>query len=179
MPLIKKRTKEAFNSNVSAERKAGKPLNQALAIAYRIQRESKASGGKVMPYAGKSGFIHGATAGRSDKVPAKVKVKSYIIPADIVSSLGEGNSIAGAQSLNKLFKLGPYGSGKQGFAAGGEAPDAEIIVSDGEYTVPPEKIEELGGGDIDRGHEVLDAFVKHIRRKTIKTLQKLPGPKNS
>ncbi len=178
MPLIKSKSKEAFKSNVKAEKDAGKPLNQALAIAYRVQRESKAMGGSV-GMAPKVGFVHGPTTGRSDKIPAKVQVKSYVIPADIVSSLGEGNSIAGATALNKLFQMGPYGSLKKRFADGGNVPEADIIISDGEYTVPPDKVAELGGSDVDQGHAVLDAFVKHVRQKTIKTLQKLPGPKKS
>ena len=34
MPLIKSKSKEAFKKNVSAEVKAGKPVKQAVAIAY-------------------------------------------------------------------------------------------------------------------------------------------------
>jgi hypothetical protein len=30
---------------------------------------------------------------------------------------------------------------------------------------------------MDHGHKVLDAFVKKMRKKTIQTLQSLPGPK--
>lgn len=41
MPLIKSKSKEAFSKNVSAEMKSGKPLDQALAIAYSVQRKSK------------------------------------------------------------------------------------------------------------------------------------------
>lgn len=38
MPLIKGKSKAAFNKNVATEVKAGKPLKQALAIAYSTKR---------------------------------------------------------------------------------------------------------------------------------------------
>lgn len=40
MPLIKSNSKAAFSKNVSAEMHAGKPQNQALAVAYNTQRTS-------------------------------------------------------------------------------------------------------------------------------------------
>ena len=44
MPLVKSKSKEAFRKNISAEVKAGKPVKQAVAIAYSVKR--KAKGGK-------------------------------------------------------------------------------------------------------------------------------------
>ena len=41
MPLIKSSSKSAFQKNVKAEIKAGKPKKQAVAIAYSVQRKSK------------------------------------------------------------------------------------------------------------------------------------------
>jgi hypothetical protein len=40
MPLMKSGSKQAFNSNVSKEMKAGKPQKQALAIAYATKRKA-------------------------------------------------------------------------------------------------------------------------------------------
>lgn len=40
MPLKKSTSKEAFKSNVSAEVKAGRPIKQAVAIAYSEKREA-------------------------------------------------------------------------------------------------------------------------------------------
>lgn len=42
MPLTKGKSKEAFSANVRAERAAGKPIKQALAIAYDVARRSGA-----------------------------------------------------------------------------------------------------------------------------------------
>ena len=42
MPLIKgKKGKKAFSANVAAEVKAGKPVKQAVAIAYSVQKRKK------------------------------------------------------------------------------------------------------------------------------------------
>lgn len=40
MPLVKSPSKEAFRKNVKAEVAAGKPVKQALAIAYSVKREA-------------------------------------------------------------------------------------------------------------------------------------------
>jgi hypothetical protein len=38
MPLVKSTSKEAFRKNISAEVKSGKPVKQAVAIAYSVKR---------------------------------------------------------------------------------------------------------------------------------------------
>jgi hypothetical protein len=40
MPLIKSTKKEAFKKNIETEVKAGKPVKQAVAIAYSEKREA-------------------------------------------------------------------------------------------------------------------------------------------
>jgi hypothetical protein len=47
MPLIKSKSDKAFKKNISAEVKAGKPVKQAVAIAYSVKRASKKNGGDV------------------------------------------------------------------------------------------------------------------------------------
>ena len=46
MPLVKSKSKEAFQKNVKAEVKAGKPQKQAVAIAYSVKRAAKPKGKK-------------------------------------------------------------------------------------------------------------------------------------
>jgi hypothetical protein len=41
MPLKKSASKKAFKENVSREVKSGKPVKQAVAIAFNVQREAK------------------------------------------------------------------------------------------------------------------------------------------
>lgn len=173
-----------------------------------------AGGGIDMPFAARagakalerSGMIRSPIAGRTDRVPLGVKQNSYIIPADVVSGVGQGNSIAGANAFNQMFKSAPYGAamphpsggggmrmptagmmkGRRGFADGGMAmddpsgaPPVDIMAAGGEYHVSPDVVAQIGGGDVDRGHSILDAMVAHIRKKTIKTLRKLPKPRKS
>jgi hypothetical protein len=40
MPLKKSASSAAFRANVKAEVKAGKPIKQAVAIAYAVKREA-------------------------------------------------------------------------------------------------------------------------------------------
>jgi hypothetical protein len=46
MPLVKSPSKNAFRQNIKAEVKAGKPVKQALAIAYSTKRAAAAKKGK-------------------------------------------------------------------------------------------------------------------------------------
>jgi hypothetical protein len=41
MPLVKSASKEAFRKNVKAEIASGKPIKQAVAIAYSTKREAQ------------------------------------------------------------------------------------------------------------------------------------------
>lgn len=209
MPLIKSASPQAFKSNLKAEIAAGRPKNQALAISYRVQDDAERrgfdAGGSVPFYARsaarnieRSGMVHSPTSGRSDQLPANVKSGSFVMPADALSGIGAGNSMAGANALNKLFKMGPYGAamphpkmgggmkiptagmmkGRRGFADGGDVGQpVDIALSGGEFVIEPSKVAEIGGGDIERGHALLDKMVQHIRAKTIKTLKRLPKPK--
>lgn len=51
-----------------------------------------------------------------------------------------------------------------------------IMASGGEFVIPPREVARRGGGDIGKGHRILDHWVKSLRKESIKTLQKLPGP---
>lgn len=198
MPLINSSSPSAFSKNLKSELAAGKPKNQSLAIAYKVQRKHMASGGAASPpfYVRSeahnlehSGMIHSPIAGRTDRLPMGVKSGAYVFPADVVSGLGQGNSLSGAHALSQMLKMGPYGSGAtkigasraphyaDGGATESDGPPVDIVAAGGEFVAPPEAVAQIGNGDIKHGHEVLDAFVKHVRKKTIKTLRKLPAPK--
>ena len=46
MPLVKGGSKKAVSANIRAERKAGKPQKQAVAIALNVARRAKRAGRK-------------------------------------------------------------------------------------------------------------------------------------
>jgi hypothetical protein len=350
MPLKKGSSQKTISSNISEMMEHGHPRAQAIAAALRTAR---AHGGKVH-----KGPIHSSVAGRTDHLPMHVASGSYVIPADIISAMGEGNSMAGFKVAQNIFSRHhvtpditngmPYGAhgmpysratggrtgytggggadsgvaatgmssnghtasynanqaasamyaaqdnakdgtpipanlqaylpggsnagysqnygggsnassantslphtglfsnlfgggnrssgvmpapssgsapttGNQpswlnknaaligtivagplggiigaglhkndqgqtgfqklgenlGFADGGATNGVPIVAAGGEYVIPPEDVVHIGGGDLDHGHKVLDAFVKKMRQKTIKTLQGLPGPKKN
>jgi len=41
MPLTKSKSEKAFEKNIKTEVKAGKPVKQAVAIAYAVKREAE------------------------------------------------------------------------------------------------------------------------------------------
>lgn len=167
MPLLKGKSQKTISSNIREMIHAGHARDQAIAAAMSQARKSRAEGGEV---SGKIhvGPIHSNVAGRTDHLPINVPSGAYVIPADIISAMGEGNTMAGFRSANKVF-------GEQQ-----ESPEdqpVEIVAAGGEYVISPENVARIGGGDLDVGHKNLDDFVKQYRAKTIKTLSKLPGPK--
>ena len=133
------------------------------------------------------GPIHSPVAGRTDHLPMHVPSGAYVIPADIISAMGEGNTMAGFKVANTIFSKIPFMGGAPGMdaqlglpgkAGGGSIEEAvPIVAAGGEYVISPEDVRRIGEGDLDRGHQELDLFVKHMRQKTIKTLKNLPGPK--
>lgn len=186
MPLAKGSSKKTVSANISELVSSGRPQKQAVAIALDTARKTKAEGGaplgpmaKGTPYAPSAqkthlGPIHSPVAGRTDHLPMHVPSGAYVIPADIVSSLGEGNTMAGFRAVNHMFKGSPYGAYAQGGNVGEPVP---IVAAGGEYVLSPDQVVWAGAGDLDAGHRALDKWITDTRGELIKTLQKLPGPR--
>lgn len=149
------------------------------------------------------GPILSAVPGRTDAHFTHVPSGSYVIPADIVSGHGQGNTLAGSNSLQKMFKMGPYGSAmphmgghstvprppKLGKLAsgGGKYGDhvgkpVKVKLAGGEIVVPPEHVLETMERitkrklTLDEAHRIMDAWILSERKKLRKTLAKLPPP---
>lgn len=218
MPLIHSKSPGAFKTNVrTLMHDVGnsphvQSRKQALAIAYSTARRAgakMASGGFTPPFAERmaarqsfhEGFLHSNVPGRTDKLPISVSGGAYVLPADHVAALGQGNSLAGANIVNKMFKMGPAGSapgglhsakapvphlsnltpkaptqGKTHFARGGHGKPTPIIAAGGEIVIPPHKIIERFG-DLDKGHKALDRWVIETRKEHVKTLKGLKPPR--
>ena len=176
MPLIKGKSQKAISKNISELVHSGRPQKQAIAIALDTARHKRAFGGDVKSKKVFHGPIKTPIPGRTDRLPIHVYSGSYVIPADVVSGLGEGNTLAGYEAINRMFnhhlksKYGIRGSYHQ------EREVVPVIVAGGEYILTPEEVEIAGDGDLDSGHAVLDAFVKSQRKALRKKLAKLPGP---
>lgn len=119
----------------------------------------------------KHGSLRGKTPGRTDVLEISVPAESFVVPADIVSSLGEGNTEAGLHVLEQMFPSQP-----EERASGGQVSGVPIVAAAGEFVVHPEHVKRVGGGDVKKGHRELENFVKIVRGRTIKALKKLPGP---
>lgn len=175
----------------------------AMSVAYHARRNRAAGGSAMTPWFVRNearqlshvGPIQSVVPGRTDNHSMRVPAGAYVVNADSVSHLGQNNTQAGLSVLNQMFGGGsPYGGKSMGikrgpgiprppkamkFAEGG-APsgeeDVEIKAAGGEYVIPPQAVAEVGGGDLQRGHEILDHWMQQLRKDHIKTLQRLPGP---
>ena len=100
----------------------GHPLDDAVARALHIVRQHAAIGGgfesPMIPYferqeardiANPYGLSAGTGGGRTDKNNADVGAGSYVLPADVVAGLGEGNTLAGAKIFDSILHSMPYG----------------------------------------------------------------------
>lgn len=196
MPLAPGKSDAAISRNISELRHSGHPQKQAVAAALNMARQYRASGGK----SGKDRIVHHgpinvAIPGRTDRLPIHVYSGAYVLPADIVSGLGEGNTLAGNRVIEKMLLDGSVSGKSSGGAAAAlshsqkltqrygirgpyhdEGSLVPVIVAGGEYIIPPEKVLEIGGGSMDQGHAVLDKFVVSQRRALRTKLAKLPGP---
>lgn len=169
----------------------GLSLGQADPYWSRNDMRQETSG------AGTTGYLHGTTSGRADKILTNAPAGAYVVPADVVSGLGEGNSLAGAGVIQKMLDTGPHGipmprgRGKdtaphpppayrepaaKGGTVHGERELTPVALSHGEFVVPPEHVHHWGGGDIKVGHKWWDDWVVKERKKIIDKMRKLPGP---
>lgn len=62
----------------------------------------------------KSAIVNQPGKGKDDDVPAMLSQGEYVIPAEVVAALGDGNNDAGGSILDTLMELirGMYGPAK-------------------------------------------------------------------
>jgi hypothetical protein len=205
MPLIKSGSRAAISQNISEMVHAGHPQNQAVAAALSNARKyGHAAGGGIQPPMGEryasrqlfhEGFLHSSVPGRTDKLPITVGGGAYVLPADHVAAIGQGNSLAGGHIVNKMFGMGPFGApaspmraarapqpprmnlkGRADGGASNAGKPTPIIAAGGEIVIPPEKII-AKFGSLEKGHKALDQWVMNTRKKHINTLRHLKPPK--
>jgi hypothetical protein len=187
MPLAHGKSQKTISGNISEMIKAGHPQNQAIAAALNVARKShKANGGIADPvknnFAAPEGQdqkvhigpIHAPVAGRTDHLNMHVPSGAYVIPADIVSSFGEGNTEAGLKVFDDWVSELGRKTNEPSYEPDKITP---IVAAGGEYVIPPNIVRVYGDGDIDLGHSELDKFVVLARKNLIQELKKLPPPK--
>lgn len=122
MPLIPGNSNAVKSKNISELVNSGRPQKQAIAISLaNARRQPKAKGGiaagrsTVVPaaLAAAAGEYHpggpfkGNTSGRGDTIKASVPEESFILPADVISALGDGNTDAGNHVLDHILPPDP------------------------------------------------------------------------
>lgn len=127
------------------------------------------------------GLFHSDVAGRTDRLPRKLPGDSFVFPADVISALGQGNTMAGAKIMDGIV-------GSTRLAEGGAAGPSSVIVAGGEYSVPPDRLADIGRrrrahglsktkSDLNAGHEWAREFVGKVRKHQMKFLRNAPEPK--
>lgn len=145
---------------------------QSIAIAMETARRTKRKkGGRVHV-----GPIIGTTGGRADKRPMEVPDGAYVLTADHVSGIGEGNTHAGMDRLNRMFPHSAKAHQEEPKeikrASGGKVP---IYAADGEYVIDPKDLVDRFG-DVAEGHRQMDNWQMHERQHLIHTLTNLDPP---
>lgn len=87
----------------------------------------------------KSSYISGIGGGQDDKLKTQLPDKAYMVDASTISDLGDGNSEAGANTIDNTI---------------------DALISSGEYYISPEDVARFGKV----GAKRLDALVKNVRK---------------
>lgn len=141
-----------FHPNLGLNRAEGGPAEpEGPSDASMASATYKKSQGQFFH----SGLVHSAVAGRTDRHPINVAAGAYVVPADIVSGVGEGNTMAGAQVLDAMRHQGPHGTTPLKSKGGGRGIPA-----------PPEGAKLAQGGAADKN-------------PTMIPLPPMPGPSNT
>ena len=98
----------AANPAQQMRRPGGPPVGIAQDVA-QDEVQQLAAGGIAQLKEGK--YLNGASDGMADKVPARIDGQQearlsdgeFVVPADVVSHLGNGNSVAGAKVLKDMM----------------------------------------------------------------------------
>ncbi len=125
MPLQPGSSPATISANI-AEMSKTHPHDQSVAAALRMAHESAKRHrdfGGAMPapsYFERQAFrqeeqpdislIKSSGLGRVDIHNMDVPAGSYIIPADVVSGVGMGNTLAGVRTMEEAMSTGPYGT---------------------------------------------------------------------
>jgi hypothetical protein len=92
---------------------------------------------------------------------------AFVIPADVVSALGNGSTAAGIKRLNENLGIALPIEG-EGDGLSDDIPatiegNQPARVADGEAYIPPDVVAQIGGGDPERGAAMLYALMDKVR----------------
>lgn len=114
-----------------------------------------------------SGLLNSSGPGRTDTINTNVPAGAYVIPADVVSGLGEGNTLAGSAVIDKMFGTAPYGIRSPKINRGRlPSPPSDISRTEPNPSVDTSFIDSAGkyakGGDAKSKAPVVVAGGEHV-----------------
>lgn len=90
------------NANDFAGIDIGGPMKVGMSSEDRLRAIQDATGATVGLKAGGLGLLRGGTSGQADEVNARLSDGEYVMDADVVAALGDGNTEAGARKLDQM-----------------------------------------------------------------------------
>ena len=102
---------------------------------------------------------------------------SFVLPADVVSDVGDGSSSSGHNRLSKMFNVNDYARGGLSGRIKGPGSGLDDLIqtsidgvrsarlSNDEFVIPSKQVCEIGDGSCKEGSEKLYAFMKDVRLK--------------
>ena len=109
-------------------------------------------------------YYDGITKGQDDRVPTTLREGDFVLTADVVSSLGDGNSRAGANILQQMInQVSSTQHPTLVKKINNSAAPIKALVSDGEFVVPKNVVLAVGQGDLDKGARVFQNLMKKVR----------------
>lgn len=158
MPLTPGTSPEAFSRNVSTEMHAGKPQDQALAIAYRMKRQGRARGGSCDD--APAAPVRSPSERRSFddllSIAQPPQDRSSGRPAVKVPGFALGGAPAPWQvraEARSMMHTGPIMS-----AVPGRTDRHNMSVASGSYVVPAQAVSHLGQSNTLAGMKVLNSM---------------------
>ena len=147
-------------------------LREEMMAMYGSQQNQ---GGDTNMYAGMAGgsdgFAKGGAVGIAQipkfQAGGEMSSDAFVVPADVVSALGNGSTGAGVRALNEYLGMAMHIEG-EGDGLSDDVPASiegaqPARVADGEVYIPPEVVAELGDGDPEKGAAKLYVMMDKIR----------------
>ena len=148
-------------------------LREEMMAMYGSQQNQ---GGDTNMYAGMAGgadgFARGGAVGIAQipkfQAGGEMSSDAFVIPADVVSALGNGSTDAGVKILNNYLgvamRIEGEGDGLSDDIPASIEGSQPARVADGEVYVPPDVVARLGEGDPEEGAEKLYEMIDSIRQ---------------
>lgn len=110
------------------------------------------------------GYVHGRNPGALDDVHMTIPVGSFVVDASTLSDIGDGNSLAGDATLDRILQHAasmPQKRRARKYADGGMI---NARVSSGEKVIPKEYVDAVGKGSNQKGATKLQKMVNKVRK---------------